>query len=342
MSATTEVQSGLEGVLAFATEIAEPDREGGALRYRGVDIEELVGGSRSSRSGACWSTAGCCPGCPRRSRTRSRPLRRSARRRAVGARDARPAMGVRAADRHLRRGGPGQSRAGVGHGALVRGAVGPRDRQAAGLPARGRQGHLDPRTVPDPLARGGQPGPRQGDRRLLDLGRRARDERLDVHRAGDRLDRCRRRCRALGGRRRALGAASRRRSVTGADDARRGRPDGRRRALRQGVARPGGPADGLRPPGLSRRRPTCAGAPPYGKGDRRAAGRGRRGAREGGAGRARGAQARPRAGDQRRVLVGCRARLTPRFRPSCSRRCSRARERRAGRLTSWSRSARAG
>jgi citrate synthase len=34
---------GLAGVIAFETEIAEPDREGGALRYRGVDIEELVG-----------------------------------------------------------------------------------------------------------------------------------------------------------------------------------------------------------------------------------------------------------------------------------------------------------
>ena len=43
MSATTEVQSGLEGVVAFATEIAEPDKEGGALRYRGVNIEDLVG-----------------------------------------------------------------------------------------------------------------------------------------------------------------------------------------------------------------------------------------------------------------------------------------------------------
>src|SRR5881397_3243986 len=43
MFATAEVQSGLEGVVAFATEIAEPDREGGSLRYRGVDIEELVG-----------------------------------------------------------------------------------------------------------------------------------------------------------------------------------------------------------------------------------------------------------------------------------------------------------
>jgi citrate synthase len=40
---TGEVQSGLEGVVAFATEIAEPDRAGGALRYRGVDIEDLVG-----------------------------------------------------------------------------------------------------------------------------------------------------------------------------------------------------------------------------------------------------------------------------------------------------------
>ena len=34
---------GLEGVVAFRTEIAEPDRDGGALRYRGVDITDLVG-----------------------------------------------------------------------------------------------------------------------------------------------------------------------------------------------------------------------------------------------------------------------------------------------------------
>jgi citrate synthase len=39
----SEVQSGLEGVVAFATEIAEPDKAGGALRYRGYDIEDLVG-----------------------------------------------------------------------------------------------------------------------------------------------------------------------------------------------------------------------------------------------------------------------------------------------------------
>jgi citrate synthase len=39
----SEVRHGLEGVVAFETEIAEPDKEGSALRYRGVDIEDLVG-----------------------------------------------------------------------------------------------------------------------------------------------------------------------------------------------------------------------------------------------------------------------------------------------------------
>jgi citrate synthase len=39
----TDFVPGLAGVVAVETEIAEPDREGGALRYRGVDIEELVG-----------------------------------------------------------------------------------------------------------------------------------------------------------------------------------------------------------------------------------------------------------------------------------------------------------
>ena len=38
----TEFSPGLAGVVAFETEIAEPDKEGGELRYRGVNIEELV------------------------------------------------------------------------------------------------------------------------------------------------------------------------------------------------------------------------------------------------------------------------------------------------------------
>ena len=40
---TREFSPGLAGVVAFETEIAEPDREGGSLRYRGIDIEQLVG-----------------------------------------------------------------------------------------------------------------------------------------------------------------------------------------------------------------------------------------------------------------------------------------------------------
>jgi citrate synthase len=43
---------GLEGVVAFTTEIAEPDKDGGALRYRGVDIEDLV--NRQVTFGDVW------------------------------------------------------------------------------------------------------------------------------------------------------------------------------------------------------------------------------------------------------------------------------------------------
>ena len=42
-SAASEFRPGLEGVVAFETEIAEPDKEGSSLRYRGIDIEDLVG-----------------------------------------------------------------------------------------------------------------------------------------------------------------------------------------------------------------------------------------------------------------------------------------------------------
>ena len=71
VQSTPEVQSGLEGVVAFATEIAEPDKEGGALRYRGVDIEEpRRRRSPTSRSGACWSTATSNPACHPPNRTR--------------------------------------------------------------------------------------------------------------------------------------------------------------------------------------------------------------------------------------------------------------------------------
>jgi len=45
--------AGLEGVVAFTTQIAEPDKDGGALRYRGVDVEELV--AKRVTFGDVWS-----------------------------------------------------------------------------------------------------------------------------------------------------------------------------------------------------------------------------------------------------------------------------------------------
>src|ERR1051325_5367281 len=60
----SEVQSGLEGVVAFATEIAEPDKAGGALRYRGVDIEDLVGQVRFGRGWGLLVAARSEPGLP--------------------------------------------------------------------------------------------------------------------------------------------------------------------------------------------------------------------------------------------------------------------------------------
>ena len=39
--------------MAFTTEIAEPDKDGGALRYRGVDIEDLV--SQQVTFGDVWA-----------------------------------------------------------------------------------------------------------------------------------------------------------------------------------------------------------------------------------------------------------------------------------------------
>ena len=172
------------------------------------------------------------------------------------------------------------------------------------------EGRHDPRALPDPLARRGQPRPRQGDRRLLDLRRRARHERLDLHRAR-RSPRpaptSPRRCRgAVGALSGPLHGGAPSRVLKMLDEVER---DGRRRALGQGRARPRRAADGLRPPRLPRRGPARARAAPHRARARLAALRGRRGAREGRAGRAAGAQARPRAGDQRRVLVGGRARL---------------------------------
>src|SRR4029078_4166235 len=60
----SEVQSGLEGVVAFATEIAEPDKAGGALRYRGVGTEDLGGGVPDEKGWGRLVDGSYLPGLP--------------------------------------------------------------------------------------------------------------------------------------------------------------------------------------------------------------------------------------------------------------------------------------
>ena len=69
-SSTDAFVPGLEGVVAFETTIAEPDRDGGSLRYRGVDIEDLVGNVPYEKVWGLSSTGPSSPASRPRSRTR--------------------------------------------------------------------------------------------------------------------------------------------------------------------------------------------------------------------------------------------------------------------------------
>ena len=68
-------KSGLEGHVAFHTEIAEPDKDGGALRYRGVDIEDLAGKVSFGNVWGLLVEASSAPACrpPNPSRFRCTP-----------------------------------------------------------------------------------------------------------------------------------------------------------------------------------------------------------------------------------------------------------------------------
>src|SRR4051794_15294768 len=206
----SEVQSGLEGVVAFATEIAEPDKAGSALRYRGVDIEDLVGNVPFEQVWGLLVDGTYLPGLPpadpwpllirtgdprvdlQSAMARLAPewgFRQLIDIEDEEARDnlARASvMGLSFVAQSAR--GAGRPRAAGGAGSVARRPARPRGGAPAGAAARDRQGDLDPRALPHSLARRGRPAARQGDRRLLDLGGRARHERVDVHRTGDRID----------------------------------------------------------------------------------------------------------------------------------------------------------
>ena len=159
------------------------------------------------------------------------------------------------------------------------------------------------------LARRARPAARGRRRRLLDLGRRARHERLHLHRPGHRLHRCGRRGLAVRRHRRDERPAARRRPLPGAAHARRRRGVRQRRDLRQEAARRRRAPDGLRSPGLPRRGPPRPRAAPRRRGAVGPAVRRRAGAGAGGAEGAARAASRPPDRDQRRVLGRDRAGL---------------------------------
>ena len=90
----SDFKPGLEGVIAFESEIAEPDKEGGALRYRGVDIKDLVGRvSLRQRLGPARRQRVRPGPAAGRAVPAAGPLRRRPGRRAVRARHARARCG---------------------------------------------------------------------------------------------------------------------------------------------------------------------------------------------------------------------------------------------------------
>ncbi len=181
---------GLEGVVAFETTIAEPDREGGSLRYRGVDIEELVG---HVSFGHVWGllvdnkfAPGLPPAEPYPIPVHSGDIR-------VDVQSAlamlAPAWGMR----QLLDIDDEQARDDLARASVMALSFVAQSARGPGLPPvpqeRVDEAQQHRRAVHDPLAGRPRPAARQGRRRLLDLRRRARHERVDVHRPGDRLDR---------------------------------------------------------------------------------------------------------------------------------------------------------
>ena len=140
VSAASDFKPGLEGVVAFETEIAEPDKEGGALRYRGVDIEDLVGHYPFEKVWGLLVDERLEPGLPHAERIElqdpsgSVPADLQA-----GPRDARAEVGARQARRHHAGAGARRPGAAVGRGALARRAGGAREAgSGAGVGGRAR------------------------------------------------------------------------------------------------------------------------------------------------------------------------------------------------------------
>ena len=140
----TEFSPGLAGVVAFETEIAEPDKEGGELRYRGVNIEDLVGKVPFEKVWGLLVDESLEPGLPAaycELEHRTGGYMSDLQAALAGAQrqvEARPA------DRHRRRPGEGGPAPPLGGRALDRRAVGARRRQAARAGGDGAGGRRPP------------------------------------------------------------------------------------------------------------------------------------------------------------------------------------------------------
>ncbi|HVT66257.1 MAG TPA: citrate synthase 2 [Trebonia sp.] len=127
----TEFKPGLEGVVAFETEIAEPDKEGGSLRYRGVDIEELVGHVRFEHVWGLLVDKTFSPGLPPAEPLEQPAVTGDVR---VDAQSGVAALGARWNLRPLYDVGPDQARQDIGRVAAQTLAIIARSARGAGLP----------------------------------------------------------------------------------------------------------------------------------------------------------------------------------------------------------------
>ena len=306
----TEVHHGLEGVVAFETQIAEPDKEGSALRYRGVDIEEIVGRVPFEKVWGLLIDGKYEPGLPP-AEPYNIPIHTGDVRADVQAGVAMlaPMLGMKQtydiSDEQARTdlsrvavmvlSYAAQAARGLGLPIVPQREVDKGDTLAERFLIRWK-GEADPNHVKaidaywSSAAEHGMNASTFTARVITSTG-------ADVAAAFSG---------AIGAMSGPLHGGA---PVPGARHDRGGREDRRRRGLRQEAARRRRAADGLRPPRLPRRGPARPRAAAYGEGARRAALRGRRGAGEGRARRAARAPARPGARDQRRVLGGDRARL---------------------------------
>ena len=348
MSEVADFKPGLEGVVAVETEIAEPDREGGALRYRGVDIEELVGHVPvRAASGACSSTTTSSSSMPEPGAVRADRAHGQRARRPPGRdRAALRRLEARQAERDLRRAGARRPRPALGADDGDRRAVGARRRRRTRL-GRGRRRRAGARRRPSGSSCSwrGEADPRHV--KAIDT--------YWICTAEHGLNASTFTARVVASTGADCGAALS--SAVGAlSGPLHGGAPAHVKPMLEEVAAMGDaeqlgattcstPAERImgfghrvyRAEDPRSRHPQANRA-----GARLAADRGRGAARGGGARRARATSSRARARDERRVLLGGRARHRRTSRRRSRPRCSRARASPAGRRTSSSRSASGG